>query len=181
MQDEELNNHIVYAPDVLEFVRLSNSYCLMLEGLSEPNVQDFISGTLNQLSGIYSAIFALKLVEPAYDDGNEKFVTEQDWSSIYKKIAQMLGSHNTYLRRVDEDEYDRSDLVTHTISEDLADIYQELRDFTELYGRGLEEIMNDALWEVRENFEDHWGQKLLNALSALHQVYIKRIDFDSSV
>ena len=116
--------------------------------------------------------------ESVYDDGNEKFVTEQSWSAIFQKIAQLLGAQNEYLRKVDEDEYDKSDLVTHTISEDLSDIYQELRDFTELYSRGLEEIMNDALWEVQENFAEHWGVKLLNVLSALHQVYVKGLDPD---
>jgi hypothetical protein len=31
------------------------------------------------------------------------------------------------------------------------------------------EIMNDALWECRMNFESYWGQKLVNALRAIHK------------
>ena len=178
MNEEELNDHIVYSPEVLEFVRLSNDYCLMLEGLTESSSSEFIRSSLGMLSGIYSLIIKMEQPESVYDDGNEKFVTEQSWSAIFQKIAQLLGAQNEYLRKVDEDEYDKSDLVTHTISEDLSDIYQELRDFTELYSRGLEEIMNDALWEVQENFAEHWGVKLLNVLSALHQVYVKGLDPD---
>lgn len=180
MIEEELNDHIVYSPEVVEFVRLSNSYCLLLEGLPEIGSEEFVEDSLSLLSSIYSLVIKMKRTEPVLDGGSEKFVSEQLWSGIYQKIAQLLGSNNEYLRKAGEDEFDRSDLVTHTISEDLSDVYQELRDFTELYSRGLEEIMNDALWEIQENFGEHWGGKLLNALSALHQVYIKGVDPDES-
>ena len=29
--------------------------------------------------------------------------------------------------------------------------------------------MNDALWECRMNFENIWGQKLVNSLRAIHK------------
>ena len=31
-------------------------------------------------------------------------------------------------------------------------------------------MMNDAIWECQLNFEEFWGQKLLNALKAMHSV-----------
>jgi len=178
MHEEEFSGHIVYAPEVIEFVRLSNEFCRMVENLSESSAEEFIKASLGLLSGIYASIIGLESPEPVYDDGNEKFVTEQDWSEVYRQVARLLGPFNQYLRIVNEADYDRSDLVTHNISEDLSDIYQELRDFTELYSRGLEDFMNDALWEVIENFEEHWGEKLQNATSALHQIYIKNVDFE---
>ena len=45
---------------------------------------------------------------------------------MYQRISLILGTHNDYLRLADENEFDDSELVTHTISEDAADIYQEL-------------------------------------------------------
>jgi hypothetical protein len=29
--------------------------------------------------------------------------------------------------------------------------------------------MNDAVWECRQTFENYWGQKLTNALRAIHK------------
>ena len=186
MEEDALHGHIVYSEEVLEFVRLCNEYCMLLEGLTDtaafedegedPFRQAFITPVLRILSGIYSTLHTLTLPEPVYDEGNEKYVSEQDWSLVFQNVSRLLGPYNAYLRKVDEDEYDRSDLTPHTISEDLSDIYQELRDFTELYSRGIEDIMNDALWEVMENFEEHWGEKLINALSALHRVNIKYVN-----
>ena len=60
--------------------------------------------------------------------------------------------------------------IRQTISEGLADIYQPLRDFLEVYRLGLEYTMNDALVICREQFAEYWGQRLLNVLRALHAV-----------
>ena len=88
----------------------------------------------------------------------------------------ILGPHNDILRVAEEVEFDRSELVNHTISEDLADIYQELRDFTSIYSRGMEELMNDAAWELNEHFAENWGAKLLRALQSLHELYVTGVD-----
>ncbi|MEX0985975.1 MAG: DUF5063 domain-containing protein [Bacteroidales bacterium] len=177
MEDEnDIQGSGVYAPEVLEFVRSANDYCSWLEESDKAGSVAFIRLSLSMLSRIYFRIVCLEEMEPAMEGSNEKFVTEQDWSSVYQKVLHLLGSHNEYLRIADEGEFDKSDLVTHNISEDLADIYQDLKDFTLQYRQGIEEIMNDAVWEVMENFEQYWSEKLLNALRALNKLYISKIN-----
>lgn len=51
----------------------------------------------------------------------------------------------------------------------MADIYQDLKNFLLLYQTGTQEVMNDAVWECKLNFEDYWGQKLVNSLKAIHK------------
>lgn len=60
--------------------------------------------------------------------------------------------------------------VLCTVSECLADIYQQLRELVETFREGYEEAMEVALAEVVEEFRMQWGQKLLNALRAIHDV-----------
>jgi hypothetical protein len=67
-------------------------------------------------------------------------------------------------------------LYTGSISEYLTDIYQDLKDFVASYKSGNEKVMNDAVWEVLMNFEEFWGKKLLNALSAIHTVLYSEAD-----
>ena len=38
--------------------------------------------------------------------------------------------------------------------------------------------MNDALWECLFNFEKLWGQKLLSALKAIHEVFFGDEDLE---
>ncbi len=56
-----------------------------------------------------------------------------------------------------------------SISENMADMYQDAKDFLLLYQTGTNEIMNDAVWECRLNFENFWGQKLVNSMRAIHK------------
>lgn len=174
--NDEVNKSGVYAAEVLEFVRLANDYCTWLEESEKLSSMQFIKGAIKMLPEIYHSILELKETEPVLEGGNEKFVSEQDWSEIFQKILHQLGQHNSYLRLADDQEFDRSDLVTHTISEDLSDIYQDLKDFTYQFRQGIEEIMNDSIWELMSNFEQYWGVKLLNSLNALHTLYVKKID-----
>jgi hypothetical protein len=170
----------LYDDTLLQFVAACNAYCQWLEDLDISQPGDFLQEALAHLADIYPLAVRIELPDPMLEGGNEKFVTEQDWAAIFQKTRKVLGAHNNYLRVAANDEFDRSDLVSHTISEDLADMYQDLKDFTMQFRRGLEEIMNDAVWEVLSNFEQYWGIKLLNALGALHQLHVSKTELDAS-
>ncbi len=176
ISEDDIKGRGVYAPEVLDFVKSANDYCIWLEEQKESGSMKFIRDGVVVLSRVYYRAVSLNDAEPMLEGGNEKFVTEQDWSAIYQKVLNLLGSHNSYLRIAEDDEFDRTDLVSHNISEDLADIYQDLKDFTLQYRQGIEEIMNDAIWEVTDNFDHYWGEKLLNALQALNRLYTKKVD-----
>jgi hypothetical protein len=60
--------------------------------------------------------------------------------------------------------------VLSTISENLADVYQDLGNFAALFRQENERVMEQALFFCVENFRIYWGQKLLNALKAIHGI-----------
>ncbi len=157
-------------------VKAANETATFLEGLQGTEGKVFISEAVGHLSTVYSAMLKIGETEPVHDSEGESTVSEQDWSRLFQRIAQLLGPYNEIIRPAEENEFDRFELVTHTISEDLADVYQELRDFTSIYSRGIEELMNDAAWELRERFAEHWGKKLLRSLSALHDLFVEGTD-----
>jgi len=81
-----------------------------------------------------------------------------------------LGSDDSYLEVFHPDMALSDTPIAAFVSEDMADVYQELKDFAANYQLGDIDIMNDALVACLEAFGEHWGQKLLNALRALHAV-----------
>lgn len=177
MQEEAHQVHTyVYSNEMLEFVREANSCCAFLEDLKGNEGRSFITAAVRHLSAVYSTFLNLGETEPVLESAVEPTVSEQEWSALFQKIGSILGAHNDTLRIAREEEFDRSEVLSHTISEDLADLYQELRDFTGIYSRGMEELMNDAAWELKERFAEHWGAKLLRALQALHELYVSGID-----
>ena len=92
------------------------------------------------------------------------------------KIAGLLKESDTYLEVFLEDMKYSETPISAFISEDLADIYQDVKDFACVYETGMTENMNDALYTCYEHFKGYWGQKLVNVLRALHSLH-----YDSSL
>lgn len=153
----------------VEFVTVAAEFCMFLEKVEIFHKQASLEKLQKLIPLLYLKGSLLPVLESRTDAANEKFVTEDEWFHIRDLVALKLGSHDAYQASVDPVLQDTDEPVGGAISEDMADVYQELKDFITLYNIGTEEIMNDALWECRENF-NAWGGKLLNALKAVHQV-----------
>jgi len=177
----ETQNKILYSEEVLEFVQLAKEYCTLLETDMGISQNEFVRFSLYSLPSIYSAMVRIPQVESIFEEGNEKFVTEHDWSEVYRKIAGCMEGNNDFLDIPEESEFDRSELITRKVSEDMSDIYQDLRDFLEIYRNAPEDVMNDALWECQNNFMSFWGSKSLRVSAALHKIYTAELKADEKI
>ncbi|BEG99388.1 hypothetical protein BSYN_16530 [Bacteroides sedimenti] len=102
------------------------------------------------------------------DEAPETYVTEEIYELMRMNIASVLREKDDYLE-VFLPEMAYSDTpIKKCISEDLTDIYQDLKDFIFVFQLGLNETMHDSLAICQENFRMYWGQKLVNTLRALH-------------
>ena len=108
----------------------------------------------------------------------ETFVTEEDYELIRMAVAEVLGSKDDYLEVFLPDMAYSDTPIKKCISEDLADIYQDLKDFISVFQLGLNETMNDSLVICKEHFEEFWGQRLVNTMRALHDVKYNSADED---
>lgn len=169
--EEELGNNIVYSQNITEFVTVSGEYCTFVENTLRFSKKDFLEKCAKLLPLIYLKTSLLPRFDSIFDDDNEKFVSEEEWEIIHEVVQKKLGLHDEYREVFDPLTHEQLEQSTASISDNLADIYQDLKNFITLYNIGTEEMMNDALWECQLNFEEFWGQKLLNALKAIHNVY----------
>lgn len=168
MFNEELPDHVVYSPPVIDFVTVVAETCLFLENASEGGRDEFIDKSVKILPLLYLKTSLLKVPEPVFGDGAERFVTEDDYLFVKEQMEQLLGADDTYLEVFHPDMALSDTPIAAFISENMADIYQELKDFAANYQTADTDVMNDALVVCLEAFAEHWGQKLLNALRALH-------------
>ena len=159
----------VFSRNVVEFVAVANEYCKYVEHASDIKGDEMLKIMQRILPLMYLKSSLLPKLEPFFEDGNEKFVTETDWNSINELLKEKFGTANDYLEVFDEKINDLEGPVVSSISENMADIYQDMKDFLLLYQTGTAEVMNDAVWECRMNFENFWGQKLVNSMRAIHK------------
>jgi hypothetical protein len=108
-------------------------------------------------------------------------VSETDYNFLQQKVMNLLGGHDDF-QEVFDPEMQFSDVpLTSSISESLADIYQDLKDFLMSYRIGDETIMQEALWVCLDNFKNYWGQRLVNCLRAVHSIVYSNFDLENQV
>lgn len=162
-----LSQHFVYRQDVIDFLTVGVQVCAFLENLAEEDKVEAVDKLTCLLPMLYLKARMLDKPESQLDGYVEQFCTEEAYNSVQASVAALLGSDDTYLEvPVEEGRYDDQP-TTCTISEHLADIYQELCDLAANYRTQEEAVMNDAVLACLEAFDLHWGQKLLSVLRAL--------------
>jgi len=165
----DIKSDPAYSRNVVEFVAVANEYCKYAEHASEIKGDEMLRILQRLLPFLYLKASLLPKLEPFFEDGNEKFIKESDWFRIHDTFKEKFGTANDYLEVFDEKINDSEGPVTSSLSENMADMYQDLKDFLLLYQTGTSEVMNDAIWQCRMNFEDFWGQKLVNSMRAIHK------------
>jgi len=165
----ETNSEPVYSRNVIEFVAVANEFCKYAEHASDLKGDELLKILQRILPFMYLKASLLPELNPFFEDGNEKFITESDWTRMQEIFREKFGTANDYPEVFDEKISESEGHVVSSISENMADIYQDIKDFLLLYQTGTPEVMNDAVWECRLNFESFWGQKLVNSMRAIHK------------
>lgn len=172
--------HIVYSRNVIEFVTVGREFCNWLENVPEQDRKAFTGTALKILPLMYLKASVLPKGENMLDDFLESFVTEEDYEFVRYQVMRKMGRFDDYLEVFTPDMQRSETPLTSTVSENLADIYQDVKNFLLNYRTAATEIMNDALVELIRQFELYWGQRLVNVLRALHQVYYSGEDLDET-
>ena len=159
----------VFFRSVVEFTAAANEFCKYLERGADIKGDELLKILQRILPYLYLKASLLPALDPFFDDGNEKFVTESEWFRIHDILREQFGTADDFLEVFDEKMTESERPVISSLSENLTDIYQDLKNFLLLYQTGTVEVMNDAVWECRQNFENFWGQKLTNSLRAIHK------------
>ena len=122
------NTHYVYQEPAIEFVTVAVQLCLYLEQAAEHEKADFIEKMLCLLPLLYLKARLLPKATEEMDGYPERFVTEQEYEDLRQFIAQKLGSDDAYLEVFVEEMRYSDEPITAFISENIADIYQEIKD-----------------------------------------------------
>lgn len=168
----------IFDKNVIEFVTVAAETCAFLERVQELPRAEFIDKSLKLLPLLYLKASLLPECTLLGDEYQETYVTEESYEMLRRNLEKVMGDKDDYLEVFVPDMAYSDQPIKRDISEDLADIYQDLRDFIFVFQLGINENMNDALAICQENFKQLWGQKLVNTLRALHDAKYNNQDED---
>jgi hypothetical protein len=167
----------VKSPQVNEFIKIARDYCVAVEQVDTPEIKSWIDRIHRILPELYLKAVALPSLSPSFEELNQRSITEEIYETVHRRMLVKLGEFDAYEEVFDPNRIEAENSVGESISENLADIYQDIKDFCILTEDGSFEVMYEAIWEISQSFEQYWGQKLVNTLRALHYLKYSETEF----
>ena len=162
----------------MEFVTVAAEFCAFLEQSEGRKRRDFVDTMLKLLPLLYLKASLVPHVEGDEEFYPEEFVTEQDYEYLRAMLSAIMAGEDDYMDLNNQDVRFSDEPVVRSVSEDLADIYQALKNFVETYRLGVEYNMAEAVVAVAERFGLYWGQEVADVLKALHRVKYRPSESD---
>lgn len=163
----------------IEFITVAVETCSFLEQAAEFEKEDFSSRILKLFPLIYLKFKLLETTKsPEFEA--QRFVTEFDYERIRCSIFEILQEKDDFLDvNTEAMQLSESPILT-SVSEMIADVYQELKDYVLACQFGDEQAMENAFLVCAEGFKEHWGEKLLKILLALHRAENQEVSEDEN-
>ena len=161
---------IVYSSPVVEFVTVGAEYCAFLEQSEGRDKDSFVDTLLKLLPLLYVKATLLPKVEGSEFLQPETFVTEADYEWLRGMLTTVMGEDDAYEDLIYDEQMQTDESRWKSVGEELADIYQPVRDFVETFRAGVEDNIAEALWSLSDSFELYWGGNLVDVLRRLHRV-----------
>lgn len=168
----------IYTPALIEFAAVGVELAALLERGGAR--RDYVRGCLVLLPRLYSLMLAL----PEYfyspdEDYIEEYVTEQSYERVRALAVDILGEDDSYLTTLSaEMQYSETPLAAF-VSEQLADVYQHVGNLLGILREQNELALPAAVGRCRLYWQEYWGQALISALGAMHQIYVRLEPEDS--
>jgi hypothetical protein len=176
--EQEAFSDVVYSRNVIEFVTVANEFCTFIESVDGFERKEFVERLQKLLPLLYLKASLIPEIEDKLPEYVEKFVTEDDYNYVHKKLQSKFGQFDSYQEVFDPMMQYSEEPLESNLSENVADIYQDLKDFILGYRIGTIDVMNDSLFECKNNFEQYWGQRLVNGLRAIHNLVYGEADLE---
>ena len=164
----------------MEFLTVASEYCAFVEKARKFTRREFVTKLHKILALVYLKMTLLK-DDPDYDlmDGEpEAFLSEYDYEHIRSLGSARLGSLDRYIDII-QPATDNSEAEQMEVSQCVADVYHNLKNFVENFRTGSEESAMASRAELIADFRDTWGPRALALLAIVHTfVYNPNADDD---
>ena len=152
---------------ILEMLTVANEFCFFLENIEEKKKDQVLFFMQRILPLLYLKGALLPSIEPEYPEASLRFVTEVNWEAVFNPLREILGKDDEFWV-IDPLYINETEPINSSISEHLADIYQDLKDFLMLYQRNDHASRENAISDCEKLFASHWGFRIGNILGRIH-------------
>jgi hypothetical protein len=151
----------------MAFYAVAGGYCEFIETTVKTDLAPFLAKLERHLSQVLCAAVALPGATPS-DRPDLTPISGAAMTPILRSLGTTLGVNDVYRQVFDPFEANERDVVAGSLSDDLGDIYRDLKRGVVEWSDAGPVGQQDIVWEWRLTFESHWGQHLLSAMRAVY-------------
>lgn len=141
-----------------EFADLARRYCQLCERGQCGDDRATVDSLLALLCELSAAALRLPSVEPS---------DRQDVDRRPQPADLVRFEPNCYRECFNPFELEEEPVIG-SLSDDLGDVYVDLRQGLDTLDRGTPDDARDAIWNWKFSFESHWGEHATGAIRALY-------------
>ena len=151
-----------------EFRQVAAGYCALVEA-PQPDRLEYQEALMEMLPRLYLAASVLPHVEPETEELLPDRPTNDEWFAVLKRLQSAIGPGDEYRHVEPYPVKSREKPIRWSISDDLADIWKDLKQGLLALETGTPEA--DVVFHWRLEFTSHWGRHAVDALAAIHKFY----------
>jgi hypothetical protein len=159
------------------FASKAKAFCDWVEGDFKDPLEELLKAE-QLLTELHSSILGLSNADAVWEDVEDLTETEEysdadkaAWHASREKFTAL--PIDGYWEIFDASNIEDDSPVFATVSDDLSDIYSDLKGGLILYEK---EMFAEAFWEWRFNFEIHWGNHLVGCQKAIRNYFAYKGD-----
>ncbi len=174
----ENTDDITLSKPIIEMATVANEFCYFIESVEKKDKESIFEFTQRILPLLYLKGSLLPIIEPEYPEANERFVTEEQWERIFTQLRDKFGKDDEYWI-IDPQYINETEPLKASLSENITDIYQDMKDFIMLLQKNTLAARENAVNECRNLMGNHWGYRVGNIFNRLHHLIYFTEDIDT--
>jgi len=151
--------------NVLEMIAVAHEFNVFTEDVTKKDAVDILGFYQKILPLMYIKAALLPDIEVSDETANERYVAEEHWENVFMALKNKFDKGDSFWE-LDEN----NDSVKASLSEKLADIYQDTKDFVVLFQKNSLAAKENAVFEIKRLFMVHWGPRSIMVLHQIHQL-----------
>lgn len=159
------NLELLKSRNVLEMLTVAHEFCLFTEDVKNKSSQQMLEYYQKVLPLLYVKGSLLPDMDVEDTDSLERYITAEQWQETFQTLEEKLGKDDIFwiLDPV-------QDSIKASLSDHIADIYQDMKDFVLLFQNPKNIAKENAVVECKFQFASHWGLRISRILNPIHQL-----------
>ncbi len=160
---------ITITKPILEMVTVANEYCHFIDNCEEKSKKGILEFVNRITPLLYLKGSLLPQIDVEDTSANERFVTAENWEIVFNMLRKKFGKDDEYWI-IDPQYINETEPLKASLSENMADIYQDMKDLILLFQKNTYGARQNAIHECGVLFATHWGYRITNIMSKVHHM-----------